>query len=238
VSIVELAKAVQQCIQQQIDIIKEHSAGLSRYHLTSRAKASLLKGASNSPHKAALLSLASWGFDLWKKVSCESHCYSKEITEEEHDGENIYFVFRSSSQSSLPRKVTKSGSKRCNCEFRIAFNIQCPHETCVGDDNFMPHLWAPRWLQRHQVSSCNNTGEIVQFQLQHSFLGQPHPEPMKLPTPSSPTMTQGSQQEGCGIQLASSPDTTMSSPIMSIMGSQAVCPSRSAVVNGKDWVQQ
>ena len=257
VSIVEPAAAVQQCIQHQIDISKEYSADLSRYHLTSRAKASLLKGSSDVPNKAALLALSSWGFELWEQVSSQSHFYSTEVSEEEHDGEKVFLVFRNRSQSSSPRTVTKSGSKRCNCEYRVAYNIQCPHETCVSDGNFMPNSWAPQWLQRHQVSSSNNTGEFVQFQPDSSFAsllppsdllfhnGDDHlvqfpdePEPLTLPTPSSPIMMQGSQDEGGDWQFTCSPDAMFSSPPMPLPGSQAMDLSRTTAVNHKDWTQQ
>ena len=142
-SIVEPAAAVQQCIQLQVDILKECSADLSRYYLTSRAKAAILKSASNGPLKAAMLFLSSWGYELWEQESSESPFYHFEITEEEHNGEKVCLVYWDCTQSALPRKITKSGSKRCNYDYRIAYGIQCPHEPCVSGGHFVPHLWAP-----------------------------------------------------------------------------------------------
>ena len=90
-----------------------------------------------------MLFLSSWGYELWEQVSSESSFYHFEITEEEHNGEKVCLVYWDCSQSALPRKITKSGSKRCNCDYRIAYGIQCPHETCVSGGHFVPHCGLP-----------------------------------------------------------------------------------------------
>lgn len=150
-------------MQRQVDISTQRNSEITRYHLESMGLLSRDKALIDEEDRLAKEKLGSWGWELWKEQSEESQYYHATSCDELHEDEPIVLVSRYSDQQSAPRRVTASGSKRCDCKFRVGFDLQCCHEIKASSGRFIPAMWASRWQQRPRLQVSHQTGAYCQI---------------------------------------------------------------------------
>ena len=92
-------------------------------------------------------SLSAYAYEMWHKSIVQSERLQSKINFET----NCFHVWPANEEFQETIHVTLGVGKRCECNIRIDYDIQCKHELSV-DPRFKLEHWSDRWLNRKQFN--------------------------------------------------------------------------------------
>jgi hypothetical protein len=103
------------------------------------------------------LSLCQWGFTLWFQ-EWEQESSSYEVEEMEHGGRVFTCsVHRKGTREESNRVIVTQGEP-CDCDFKVAYGIQCCHDLAINGVFDIEKLRDPERWKLRLLEASNDTG--------------------------------------------------------------------------------